>query len=71
MKYILVDETKTDMFTKEFDDKQKALEEGEREFALLTSFDKKRRLGFYVLESINPDEDAENHFDGNIIKQWI
>lgn len=71
MKYILIDQTKTDWFTEEFDNKEDAIKEGDWKFGMLTKSDKKSREAFYVLESENPDEDAPNHFDGNIIKQWI
>lgn len=71
MRYILIDDCKEDMFTKEFDNAEDAIAEGEKDFSMLTKVDKKRRAGFYVLESVNPDEEADNHFDGNIIKQWM
>lgn len=71
MKYILIDQTKTDTFDKEFDNLEEALETGDREFGYLTNHDKRQRTGFYLLESINPDEEAENHYDGDIIKEWM
>lgn len=71
MKYVVIDQTRTDCFTKEFETKEEAIKEGEYQFGMLTSNDKKRREAFYVLESANPDEEAENHFDGNLVKEWI
>lgn len=67
MKYILIDDCKTDLFTKEFDNKETAIETAKADFGRLTPADKKRRIGFYVLESVNPAEDAENHLDGTVI----
>ena len=36
----------------------------------LTKCDQKRRTAFYVLGSVNPDEDAPDHYDGDIVKRW-
>lgn len=71
MRFILVDNRENDFFQKEFDSMEEAIEQGEYDFDHMTTSEKKRCSGFYVLESVNPDEDAEDHFDGNIIKQWI
>ena len=71
MKYVLIDQTDTDWFTDEFDDLDEAIAAGDSAFSLLTKIDKKRRTEFYLLESVNPDEDAENHLDGTVIKQWM
>jgi len=71
MKYILIDEKDGDMFTAEFATKEEAIAAGNRDFARLTAIDKKHRTAFYVLESENPDEEAENHMDGTVVKEWI
>lgn len=71
MKYILVDQTTTDAFTEEFETKEEAIAAGDRQFNYLTESDLKERTAFYVLESINPDEEATNHFDGEIVKEWL
>lgn len=71
MKYIVIDVKQGDMFTKEFDIKAEAIRQAEEDFNSLTEADKKARSDFYVLESINPDEEAENHFDGTEVKRWI
>lgn len=71
MKYIIIDVKKGDMFNKEFDNKAEALKQAEIDFSYLTKADIKEREAFYVLESINPDEDAENHYDGEVVKRWI
>ena len=67
MKYIIIDQTKTDWFTTEFDSKERAIKEAQKQWDWLTASDRERREAFYVLESVNPDEEAENHLDGNIV----
>lgn len=47
---------------------KKALAWAEYSWGMLTDREKKERTAFYVLESVNPDEDAEDHFDGDPIK---
>lgn len=69
MKYILVDQIKTgDYFTKEFGAEEEAIRQGEADFNNLSEYDKKRRESFYVIESVNPNEEAVDHLDGDIIK---
>ena len=67
MKYIVIDQTKTDWFTKEYNDRNAAIQACKDGFDRLTESDKRKREDYYVLESINPDEDADNHFDGTIV----
>ena len=71
MKYIVMDEVRGNIFTEEYDNLEEAIREADRTFYHMTTYDRKRRSGLYVLESVNPDEDADNHFDGNIVKTWI
>lgn len=71
MKYIIVDNKDGDLFTTEFNTAEEAIKEADKQFNYLTEHDKKHRQAFYVLESVNPDEDADNHFDGNPIKEYI
>lgn len=70
MKYIIMDYTDGDCFTDEFDDKEEALQEAEEQWEHLTKCDQKCRTAFYVLGSVNPDEDAPDHYDGDIVKRW-
>lgn len=68
MRYIVIDERKSgDFFTEEFNDKDKAINSAKYDWNRRTEHDKKDTERFYVLESANPDEDAEDHFDGNPI----
>ena len=71
MKYIVFDERKNgQIFTEEFESKEEAIEFAEYDWDRRTSHDKKNTTAFYVLESANPDEDAEDHFDGDIIRTF-
>ena len=71
MKYIVMDQIMNgDLFTEEFDTVDEALEYGEAEWEHLSEVDKDRRESFILLESANPDEDAENHLDGDIVRRW-
>ena len=67
MKYIVIDEKNGDMFASEHDNRQDAITAAKDEWSRLSDHDKKHRIAFYVLESVNPNEDALDHFDGDII----
>lgn len=71
MKYIVIDEVNGDIFDKEFDSKEEAIKEADYRFNHMSDHDKKRTAELYVLESVNPDPESEDHFDGDIIKRWI
>ena len=66
MTYIIMGWKDGDLFSKEFDNKEEAIKAAEADWNYLTAAEKKDR-DFYVLESANPDEDAEDHFDGGIV----
>lgn len=70
MKYIVMEEKAHDTFTKEFETAEEAIKEAKSDWEWLTDYDRKHYTAFYVLESVNPDEDAQDHFDGNIIKSF-
>lgn len=68
MKYIIFDERKdSQLFTEEFDCKDEAIKTAKYDWDHRTAYDKKNTKAFYVLESVNPNEDADDHFDGNPI----
>ncbi len=69
MKYIVIDETKQDIFTTECATLEEATAEADRQFSRLTDAEKKKRTGFYILESENPDDDS--YLDGDIVKRYI
>lgn len=67
MKYIYISGTEHDQDVTESDNKEELIELAKRDWARMCADDKKRTFVHYVLESVNPDEDADNHFDGNIL----
>lgn len=71
MKYILIDVKNGDMFDKEFSTREEAIKQADIEWNHLSKADKEHTEAFYILESVNPDEDAENHYDGNIVKDYL
>ena len=71
MRYIVMDEVKNgDIFTEEHETLEAAIESAEYDWNHLSESDKKHRESFIVLKSANPDVDAENHLDGDIVKRW-
>lgn len=69
MKYIVIDSPRNgvgDEWTKEYNMLGEAVGAAKSQWDYLTGMEKKQRYVF-VLESINPDEDAENHFDGDVV----
>ena len=67
MKYVVCDEGRNgwgDIFTKEFDNKNDAIEEARDQWCRLTNAEKEKRH-IYVLESVNPDPESVDHLDGN------
>lgn len=70
MKYVIIDNKNGDLFSTEHETKEQALACAEEKWSHLTEKEKKDRESFFVLESENPDEEAENHFDGDVIKKY-
>lgn len=70
-KYILMYEKNGDIFTDYFTEAEKAIEAGEDKLYRMTKYEKARCSGLYVLETVNTDKEAEDHFDGDIVKRWI
>ena len=70
MKYIVMDYKGGDLFTEEFATAEEAIVSAEYSWEHLTDKEKMHRESFFVLESINPDEEAENHLDGDIVRRW-
>lgn len=64
MKYIIIDDTGNDVFTDEYETADKAITEARNQWDYLTAKEREKRAAFFVLESINPDETAADHFDG-------
>lgn len=70
MRYLVIDELKNEIFVEEFETEIEAIKKADAEFNSLTPGDKKRRVAFYVLESVDPDPESVDHFDGDIIKSY-
>lgn len=71
MKYIFVREFNNgDEYIKEFDSKEEAVKFGDQDWHHTTDSERRKCKYCYVLESDNPDEDDENHFDGNPVFTW-
>lgn len=70
MKYLVIDERKNEIFAEEFETETEAIKKADAEFNSLTPGDKKRVVAFYVLESVDPDPESVDHFDGDIIKSY-
>ena len=71
MKYIVMDQIMNgDLFAEEFNTAEEAITAAEYDWNHLTDKEKMHRESYFVLESINPDVDAENHLDGDIVRRW-
>jgi len=57
-----------DIYTVEFDSKEDAIKYGDEDWSTFTRREKKECQDCYILESINPDEEAENHYDGDYVR---
>lgn len=71
MKYITIKTDRDytgDQYDKEFETRERAIDEAVMLWAHLTDREKKKTTVF-VLESVNPDVDAEDHFDGDVFWQ--
>lgn len=69
MRYVLIDDRGYDLSTKEFENKDEAIKQGDYDWNHLTDSEK-RKSDFYLLESNDPDDDSMEHLDGDIIKYW-
>lgn len=69
-RFIFIEETNTDSFAKEFDSEEEAIKHGDYCWERNTAADRKKLTACYILKSINPDVDADNHFDGDIVKEY-
>ena len=73
MRYILFDKRDDgQIFTEEFENKEEAVRRADITWErYITDNEKRHIVEFYVLESVNPDEDAEDHWDGNYVKIYL
>lgn len=70
MKYVVCMTRDGDGFTKEFDSKEDAIKYADSEWQHLSEHDKRHHSEFYIIKSANPDEDADNHLDGDVVKDY-
>ena len=73
MKYLVVDNQMEYGATeeiKEFEILEDAMEYAEHSWNCMSDSDKKHTTAYYVLESVNPDVESDDHYDGNIIQRW-
>ena len=68
MRYLVIDELKNEMYVEEFETEIEAIKKADAEFDSLTPGDKKKKIAFYVLESVDPDPESVDHFDGDFVK---
>lgn len=72
MKYIVLSkyEGSMDEDSREFNTLDEAVKYADEEYNHLSDNDLSRCEYYYILESTNPDEDAENHYDGDVVKEY-
>jgi hypothetical protein len=70
MKYLSI-YMKGDWFVDEFGTAQEAIDRAAEIFNHLTEREKEAAEGLYVLESVNPDEEADNHLDGDVVRDFL
>ena len=72
MKYVVVDDRtkfgKADIFVDEFESQEEAISWAEEMWNHKTT-EEMDKCEYYVLESANPNEESEDHFDGDIV--WM
>lgn len=71
MRYVLIDSTANgDTWTKEFNDIVEALRTAEYDWSSMSDYDKKKCDEFMVIDSVNENEEADNHLDGRVVVTW-
>lgn len=69
MKYVFIDERTNNYYNKDFDSLDEAISTADTDFAHLTDREKSKVIFFGIIESQNPDEEAPDHCDGNVVYQ--
>lgn len=70
MEYILINQKGDDSFDEEFETKEEALKELDAKWYNMNKNDQKNCTSMYVLKSVQPNEEDEFHYDGDIIKAY-
>lgn len=69
MRYLVIDQnTKYDEFVEEFNTKEEAITFADNEWKGMVKADRDKRVAFYILESVDPDPESDDHFDGDFVK---
>ena len=69
MRYLVIDQsTKYDEFVEEFNTKEEAIAFADKEWKGMVKADQDSTVAFYILESVNPDPESEDHYDGDFVK---
>lgn len=68
MEYIYITGKKGSEWPEEFETLEEAEKFATYEFNYMTEADKEALEYAYILKSVNPDTEAPNHYDGDIIK---
>lgn len=67
-KYIYITGKMGSEWVEEFETLEEAKKAADYEWDHMTGWDKKTLEYAYILESVNPDPDAPDHFDGDPVK---
>ena len=70
VKFLVIRKQKRSMdeYVDEFETLEEAVEFADDEYNYYCDNDRKNCEYFYILESVNPDKESENHYDGNYAK---
>ena len=67
MKYLYICGTANDQEVVESDNLDELIARANSDWNHMCAEDRKRTVSMYVIESANPDEDAPDHFDGEVM----
>lgn len=67
-KYIFIEGQKGSEWPQEFNTKEEAIKVADYSWNHREEADRQATEYAYILESVNPDEETPDHFDGDIIK---
>lgn len=71
MRYLVVGEAHNDCNIFEFDSKNQAIRYADILYANMCRYDKLHYENLYVLRSVNPDPEAADHYDGDVVKEYL
>lgn len=71
MLYLVISGKMGSEWIDEYETKKAAIDAANYEYNHMCKGDKESTDYMYILKSVNPDEDAPNHYDGDIVKIYI